>query len=308
MTARRPSLEPSGDAVKKTRLARAFEGWQLGAIVAAAVVSAALLAVPRARQPDLFPLPLVDVAEDRAFRARVSELSGRAERNLLPFETRAVGDGVRRLGLALARVRGDVDHQRRVLAERVAAALAARQQDKLLELRALQATLFVRAVRAQDFGAEPAPELAALGGDFVARAVRSGWAGPSGCLASDEELLTLFGLRFVELTGLGEQPGFEPTLSELRRYYRFLLLYPPGGAASPEAQRSARLALVSTLARRDPDYPGDLARGVLLGALGASEASADAHTAHLGRSGGAFWNLRARNYLLGVASEHIEAP
>jgi hypothetical protein len=170
--------------------------------------------------------------------------------------------------------------------------------------------LFVRAVRQQDFGAPASAELTALGGDFAARALRSGWADANGCIASDDELVTLFVLRWKELTRLGENPRFKPRLSELRAYYRFLLLYPEGGVG-PEAPRlraAARLRYVMALERRDREYPGALARGSLLGALGMNSESAAALGEHLEGGPSRVWSLRARNYLLSVAAPSDEEP
>src|SRR5688572_27803027 len=125
---KKPSLEPLADAVKEAQagskglgreraFVRHFEGWEVGGMVVGLVLAAALLAVPRAAIPGAFPVPLVDVAEERATHARRDELADRAEREGLPFETRAVGDALRRLGLALAGEQGDTEHLRRVLAE-----------------------------------------------------------------------------------------------------------------------------------------------------------------------------------------------
>jgi hypothetical protein len=309
-------LEPSGDAVKEPKaelgarpgpagFARLFDGWELGAIVVGLVLSAALLAVPRAARPGVIPVPLIDVAEARATRARYDALADRAEQQGLPFETRAVGDAIRRLGSALA-TSGDAEHQSRVLAERVMAAVHAGQLEQLAQLRAVQARLFVRAVRAQKLGDAVSPELAALGGDFATRALKSGWSSAAGCIATDDELVTLFALRWVELTRLRDRPGFKPSLAELRRYYRFLLLYPEGvGQGAARERAAARLRYVAALARRDPDYPADLARGTLLGTLGLDEQSSEALAAHLTRPGGAQWTLRARNYLLAVAPDPV---
>ena len=316
--AKEPSLEPSGDAVKEpkplhklegapARFRRLLEGWELGAITVGLVLAAALLAVPRAAAPGIFPVPLVDVADARAARARTLSLALRAEREGLPFETRAVGDAVRRLGTALAGESRDREHLSRLIGERVQLALVAQQADALLRLRAVQARLFVRAVRAQDFGAAPGAELAALGGDFAARAVRNGWAGPAGCIASDDELETLFLRRWAELTRLRDDPRFKPSLGELRRYYRFLLLHPErsGEADSTTVERAAmRLRYVEALARRDTEYPLALARGSLLAELGQMPQAAQALSQHLGRAAGASFNLRARNYLIYVASGH----
>src|SRR5690349_8279525 len=133
MSAREASLEPSGDAVKKPSFARLFEGWQLGAILVGLAGSVALLAVPRAAAPGTFPVPLVDVVETELTRERQRTLAERAERSGLPFETRAVGDAVRRLGTALA-TGGDAEHETRLLAERVTAARHAEQLEQLAQL------------------------------------------------------------------------------------------------------------------------------------------------------------------------------
>lgn len=312
------SLEPPSDAVKKAKLgqkgqpgrrlfARWVEGWELGAITVGLVLAAALVAVPRAAPPGLFPVPLVDVAEARAARQRLAALADRAEREGLPFEARAVGDGLRRLGLALARGSVDQEHLKRLIGERVQAALAAQQGDALLRLRAVQARLFVQAVRGHAWGQPGSDELAALGGDFVAHATRNGWLGHEGCVASDDELEALFTRRWTEQTGLRADRRFAPTLGELRRYFRFLLLHPEGvdSAESPSRERaSRRLRYVEALARHDTEYPIGLARGSLFGELGMMPESARALSEHLARPRSHEWNLRARNYLLFAASGH----
>jgi hypothetical protein len=326
-SATEPSLEPPGDAVKEaksehksraggrvvggaptppTRLKRLLQGWELGAITVGLVLAAALLAVPRAAAPGLFPVPLIDVAEARATRQRFEVLADRAEREGLPFETRAVGDGLRRLGAALSSAEGDTAFLSRLIAERVQAALAAGQIEALQRLRAVQARLFVRAVREYSWRGPAPSELAALGGDFVKRATKNGWAGPDGCVASDDELTALFARRWAELTRLREDPHFKPTLGELRRYYRFLLLYPErsGGEMPVRERASMRLRYVDALGRRDTEYRVGLARGSLLGELGMMQESAQTLGQHLAGPGSFEWNLRARNYLLFAASGH----
>ncbi|RYZ03267.1 MAG: hypothetical protein EOO73_28710 [Myxococcales bacterium] len=296
------------------RFARLFEGWELGAITVGLVLATALLAVPRAARPGLFPVPLADPAEDRAAHERSQALAELAAREGLPFETRAVGDALRRLGVALSGGDGDPDHLGRLLTERVQAALAAGQTEALLRLRAVQEQLFVGAVRAHiGEGGQPAhPELAALGGDFATRAARNGWVEDGRCVASDAELETLFSRRWLELTRLREHALFRPTLSDVRRFYRFLLLHPELGTdsqAAPELERAAvRLRYVEALAKRDTEYPLGLARGSLLGQLGQRPLSAQALSQYLSRPAGAAFNLRARNYLIYAAANQAGDP
>lgn len=306
------SVELPDDAVKalKTlhkispegpRFARLWEGWELGAITVGMVLAAALLAVPRAATPGVFPVPLLDVAEVGSARTRAAQLVERAEREGLPFETRAVGDALRRFGLAVSGGGEDGEHLQRLIAERVQTALAAGQDQALLGLRAVQARLFVAAVRQHRFDAVAArDELRALGGDFAKRAVSNGWVRGGHCVASDDELVVLFERRWGELTRLRDDPRFKPTLGEIRRYFRFLLLHPERHAEPAERAR-ARLRYVEALARYDTEYPLSLARGSLLAELGMMPQSAHALGQHLAQSSRATWNLRARNYLLYAA-------
>jgi len=149
--ANQPSLEPPGDAVKEAKpvrkslgrtLGSTFQGWEAAGTTVVLVVMAALLSVPRAAPPKLFPVPLVDVREARATRQHTAELADTAERDGLPFETRTMGDTVRRWGTALSSGVGDAGYLNRLTYERVQAALHAEQAPQLLRLQALQSTLF----------------------------------------------------------------------------------------------------------------------------------------------------------------------
>jgi hypothetical protein len=249
-------------------------------------------------------VPLVDPIEAAATRQKFGDLAAAAERDGLPFETRAVGDAVRRFGAQLAAGEGASDFVPRLMHERVTAAIGAGQIDALVRLRAVQARLFLQSVRAYDFSGPVPKELAELGGDFATRARRNGWVRSNGCIATDDELVTLFALRWLELTRLHADPRFRPTLAEYRRYYRFLLLHPElPDAGSPRSHAALRLRYAEALAKRDGDYPIDLVRGTLLGQLGDGPRSAQALTEHLRRSSGSEWQLRARDYLLFAASQ-----
>lgn len=271
-------------------------GWRLAGLVTALVGSAALLALPRSTKPVLFPVPLIDARDVSALSARYAELEGRARERELPFETRAVGDAVRKLGLTAAE-RGDVARALSVLRERVRLAIAAGQRARLAELRALQASMFIRATRAQK-----RDELRALAGEFFERAQASGWFEGGSFRGAEAELRSLFVVRWNELTGLSRAPELAATLVELRLYYRFLLLYPEQTTAQrPDASALAekRLAYAQALGKNDPEYPLELTRGVLLARIGRNEAAAGALRRHL--AGSREWALRARNHLLSVA-------
>lgn len=304
-----PSLEPPGDAVKAPKgrekssraglgFARHFEGWQAAGVTVVLVATSALLALPRGAAPDLFPVPLIDVSEEAATRSRYAELADRAEREGLPFETRAVGDALRRLGRALGTRDADAEHIGRVLDERMRAALGAGQVDALVRLRAVQLRLFLRAVSAQDWSKAPSDELRELGGDLPERAAENGWSGPQGFVGSEDELATLFTMRWIELTYLREAEAFRPTLAEWRRYYRFLLLHPERAQGRERAR--LRLRYAEALGRRDHDYPAALARGCLLDQAGEKAPAAGQLSAFLAAPSSGAWTLRARNYLVGL--------
>jgi hypothetical protein len=265
-------------------------------------LSAVLLSVPRAARPVEFPVPLVDCAEVAAIRQQSNDLADAAERAGLPFETRAVGDVVRRWGAALSSGVGDPEQLNRLTRERVDAALRAGQREALQQLRAVQARMFVRAVRDYSWSGPVTVELRELGGDFAERARKSAWVAHSRCIATDDELATLFGMRWLELTRLRDDASLRPTLGEWRRYYRFLLLYPEQGDSAVER----RLRYAEALAKRDGEYPIDLVRGALLLQLSRNQESARELSAHLGQGRGAEWQLRARNYLLSAARDAAE--
>jgi hypothetical protein len=87
-------------------------------------------------------------------------------------------------------------------------------------------------------------------------------------------------------------------LEQWRTYYRSLLQFPdvPTGA-SVRDRDEARLGYVIALARKDSQYPADLARGILLQRLGMDEAAADALMLHLAERPEGPWRLRAQNHL-----------
>jgi hypothetical protein len=96
---------------------------------------------------------------------------------------------------------------------------------------------------------------------------------------------------------------FAPSLNEWRIYYRFLLQHPeragPSVASAPDTEAAAtRLRLALALGAKDPDYPTEMAQGLLLFQLGETEAAAIAYRRQLGKHPGGPYALLARNYLI----------
>jgi hypothetical protein len=167
-------------------------------------------------------------------------------------------------------------------------------------LRAVQTELFIRALRSD----EPAPrrELDELGGAFIERGKRAGWLDGRGRpLLSDAELWALYRMRWTHVVGALEDPGLRPSLAEIRWYYRVLLTHPEG--ESPRDRDERRLVYAETLGRRDPQFPKDFVRGMVLYRLGDAALAGDAFSSHLARHPDGPWTLRARNHLLALLAE-----
>jgi hypothetical protein len=172
----------------------------------------------------------------------------------------------------------------------------------LLQLRALQTRLFLAAVEAYDPKRPPPVDLTELGGELLGGAQRTGWVGEHGLRATQDELQVWFIIRWSVLTGLREAP-FAPTLNDWRIYYTFLLRpdhEPPG--ASWEEIMDYRERVLGSLAEHDPDYPVDLARGILACQRGDFARGAQQLRNYLRRSPEGRWSLRARNSLNAATS------
>ena len=170
----------------------------------------------------------------------------------------------------------------------------------LLRLRALQTHLFLGSLAAWEAGGAMSSDLAELGGSLLQDAGRLGWVESRGrFIMSRVEREVLFRIRWARLSGLLDEYPFAPSLTDWRTYYRFLLEHAPrpGSETGRRDQALATLEVVRALEKRDPDYPGLLARGVLLYEHGAYAAADQALGAHLARHPEGPWRLRAQNYL-----------
>jgi hypothetical protein len=141
----------------------------------ALLVSTAYLAIPRAAEPTLLPLPQPDrrvLARQRAEETRLSEAARRVP---LSFEVRAVGDAFRRLGAGTVAEQGVPESTLRDLQKLAAEAQVKAGGRALLALRSVQAELFVAAAREWDTTGKMSTELRELGGDFPEVAEQRGF-------------------------------------------------------------------------------------------------------------------------------------
>lgn len=276
---------------------RHFEGWPWAAWwVFAAAISAALV-VPRPVEPELVPPPEVDRRQQQRELDLETRRAGAAEAGL-PLEVRSVGEALRRFGRA-AFDAAPVAVQLRIQLRRLARVAADRHgPERLLELRALQARLFVAALKGSQTPADAADdEVRELGGRFAAAALERGWFASPPAGADPAERATLFRMYWNESLGLSDQHPYAATLNEWRVYYRFLLARPLGEGSEQSADVRRRLGYVAALSRHDQTYPARLARGVLFYQAGAyAQAAAELRT-HLSQHPTGPWTLRAKNHL-----------
>jgi hypothetical protein len=281
---------------------RHLQGYELGLLTIGMVLTFSLFVLPRASRPMTLPLPRVDRAEAQRRNLSERELSNQTETTGLPFEVRAVGEGIRHFGYSLNQGI-DTGHDAEDLRERMKIVVAKGQSALLLGLRAVQTQYFLRALAQFEREGKPNAELEELGGDFLAQARHNGWFDEDGRFLADEATRrVLFQLHWAELLGKRSTFPFAPTLNDWRLYYSFLLRYPTAERTpSADAENTAslaRLRVVNALSRKDPDYPSFFAKGYLFDRLGDADAARAAYRAHLGQRESGPYALLARNYLI----------
>ena len=275
-------------------LARNLEGWPVGLAIVSAALLSALLVVPRRVDPVWVPPPIIDRVEQR-LNAEAEQDRRAQARAGLPLAVRSVGEAFRRFGDASFANAAEPTLQRDQLRRLTRSALEQSGNDGLLQLRAVQTELFVKAMQARS-DSEPTPDRTSLGGSLFNLGRKRGWFAPSAAAASREELETLFRIYWADALQLHEPP-FAPTLNEWRVYYRFLLAQPIRSGPDRDQDLALQLGYVAALARHDLDYPAHLARGVLLFQRGAVAEAATEFLAHLEQHPDGPWALRAKNYL-----------
>jgi hypothetical protein len=275
---------------------RHFKGWQLAIAALGTALGGVALALPRPVAPRELPLPSVDRVELGESEARARELVRSAETRPLPFLVRAAGEAFRRFGKA------EADHdesegqaQASDFALRVAEARKQYGDVAVLTLRAVQADLFSHALRDGN-----ARDLEELGGGAFAE--RSPTRELSRATLRDDELRSLFTMRWTRLSGTLSSRPFAPSLNEWRLYYRTLLthveLASAGRASDPVTDAMTLARCIEALVKHDPDYPRLLALGIVEYWKGRHDAAEALIAAHLEAQRAGPWRLRAQGYLV----------
>jgi hypothetical protein len=321
-------VKAHGEAREERGLGRHFEGWQPGALAILLAGSSALVAVPQSVDPVEVPVPMIaPEAIARATRAD-DALAAQAERESrqgkpLDFDVRTLGSAIRAYGLADADgvdTAGDESASRladtRVVVARRDVALAAgkahAQGDAALaKLRAYQLGAFLRELRRWDAEGVETKELRALGGGFVAMARKNGWVRHGKLLVDEAARRALFKKRWNELV-MTRSDALALTIDEQRALLRLLIRHPPrvdagDGIRAPQRlsddERAAfvasqyRLRKIEELAKIDPAYPADFARGVVLYQMRRFASATEMFRRHLDAHPDGPLTLRARNHL-----------
>ncbi|HVW25755.1 MAG TPA: hypothetical protein VHC69_10315 [Polyangiaceae bacterium] len=282
--------------IRVERLGRHLRGWQLAVVAVGTALGGVALALPRPVPPKELPLPAVDRHEEARAAARDRDRIASAREAPLPFLVRAAGDAFRRLGDA--EVRGqenDADAMANAFSKRVEAARKEHGDEPVLALRAVQTDLFVTAVRRWNLS-----ELHQLGGSFFA--ARDAEAATRVAELPDDELASLFEMRWSKLAGVVKERPFAPTLNEWRLYYRTLLSHAELASPKLEHDATARAAslgrVVEALAKIDPDYPASLALGVTRHWLARYDDAEALFTSYLAAHPTGAFRLRVQGYVL----------
>lgn len=295
------------DVKPMSRTQKLLEHWEAGTIVVVVALICALVAVPRPVLPDEIPFPRVEQRVLMQISQKDADRASALARERPGYDVRALGEAVRLYGAADADSDGDRgSSQYNQLARAVAPALE-QGAEPVLALRAYQMTVFLRELdRFAATGVETT-ELRELGGGIIALLRRSHWIRPEGKgyrLLPDRFVLeALFRKRWNEITGL-KNPPFALTIQEQRALYAFLLANPlvvgnvaPGLPWRCRAANEYLLRKVSELAAIDPEYPADIARGILLMRTGRPKEAVDVLATYVERHPDGPLAMRARNSL-----------
>jgi hypothetical protein len=296
-------------------------------LAAAPVVVAALvlgLMMPRATEPDVLPLPMLDVRALDAVARADDARAGAAEAERLPADVLSVGTVLRELSGADGR--GLDDAEKAAVRRRLDAALleVARHrgyEEELLALRALQLRRFLEALSRWEMSGETGEDFSDLAAAFVEKMHEAGWLKGRTLLAPERVRRVMFKTVWTAMVGLDDHPALRLTLDEQRALYTFYLEHPRlpeterlileslrAAATTPEAcarstaeeQRHAELwraDKIKRLGAMDPSYPVEFALGVTQFRIGRFEQAAESFEAFLAHHPSGPYTLRAKNHL-----------
>jgi hypothetical protein len=281
---------------------RWLEGWELIFPSVGIAALALWLSMPQPTLPAYLPLPTLTPATLEETRSALLMQAEKARQVPLSFEIRAIGERFRQMGRGVASGHAlSVDATER-FREQVRNVLAARGPNELLTLRAVQTELFVAALANYEKHGQKSDDLLCLGGNFIEIAKAQRRLKPSATKAHAAHLLldpderrALFLLRWNELSGLEAHDRFRlaPTWVLLAARTR---LRAPLRTLGP-----SELGVIENVTAVDPDYPSQVAKGLLYTKLGAYDVAAENFRGYLLDHPDAPYSVRARNHLLYVS-------
>ncbi len=308
------SVEPgqaSGTGLRAYVKERVRTELVLGAVALAIV--GALIVAPHPTYPSVLPLPEINEAEAEVFERAETARAVQVKDGSLDKRVRIVGEYVRRVGYAGVHQKTDTNHLLDLLRKQMNTLLSSGHSEELLQLRALQAELFIEAAHqwalARSNGRSEGrleTELEELGGDFR-RVAEAAWLNEEGRLVlSSDEMRLLFRIHWGKLTGVFRTELFGPSLPELKRYHLLFLVHPPAEKGDWIGRTQSQLKHAEALGKIDVSYPTKLAQGMLHLKLGQSERALGLLQAHLQEFPTGAWAHLASNHLL-LAKENLAA-
>ena len=266
------------------------------ALIAALVTATFVL--PRPQTPKDVPYPPVVEERTRAELAEITERARQAVKNGLHIDIRGIGERVRRVSWLEASGASELYlTERSRLRALVQGLLREKRAQELLQLRDVQAVLFVDSI--EEHWKKPTPEsereISELGAKILPYLdSASGWLRIYPLLRPT--LLALFCERWTELLNLQEHLLFAPTANAHRLLHRFLVVYQLNKGSKREPQQL--IALLSSVPEYSPQYPTEYARGIVLYQMGSFPDAITAFERHLTLHPDGPWAVRAHNFRL----------
>jgi hypothetical protein len=289
---------------RKRSLEKAFDGWQLGLVIVLVAWAMVMIVVPRPTSPLEIPAPRPSPMDLRALRAVEGAREARARVELAPA-ARALGGAVRAYGRAESAQDVSATSAARQAIAAAASSTTHLPPEAILELRALQTSSFVRAVRELEATGTAGRDVTELGGNLVRAFRDAAWAddvnGRLIVAMDDDELAVAYRKRWNALVALKPSVA-ATTLAEERILFAFAIqraqsvsLAGPASATLTLGSRGI-LRKIDEYARVDPDYPADFARGVAHFGAGAFGKAHLAFANHLAARPDGPLTLRAQNF------------